>query len=443
MAIKTIVRQAGVDDNPNIISAVANLRSNSAKSIGNKIWGVLFLIVTIAAFFGAITVLELIFFHPFDGINTLGIMFGGVLMVSIMIYMGIAAYKNFSAKSNWFLILYPDKILCIFRKKPNEKFQEKELHLEQVKACLLQRKKKIELIRTRSSIRRATMFLSVTLLAACGDDEEEATGDGATDNDDDTTEAEEAEESDGTDEDIEATEEEEESENDTENGSSRDFDEEDDNGSWRDFAEEEDESGNNGGNSFEPFEYEGAWPDVGVEVESSESDLEDDLVVFFEAQIDEEFPQHSSEYTSYLRSVVNAVEQNVTVDVHYDRFMDVVPERIRNMERAEFTTDEVEFIRAAYLEGMQVHHDVVEILDGQFDDIHEEQHDPELEEAFYDGIVEGNHLLATAYIQMVQIAEETDVIDIDELTEMEEFIENNYFEELEEELEDDIDEMVV
>ncbi|QQK74896.1 hypothetical protein HUG15_04280 [Salicibibacter cibarius] len=259
-----------------------------------------------------------------------------------------------------------------------------------------------------------SVFLSVALLAACGDGEETTGEDDAPDSDGDTNEVEEVEDVD------------EEEENEDENGSSEDS------------AEEEGETENNDGNSFEPFEYEGAWPDVGVDVESSESDLEEDLVVFFEAQIDEEFPQHSSEYTSYLRSVANAVEQNVTVDIHFNRFMDVVPERIRNMERAEFTTDEVEFIRTAYLEGMQIHHDAVEALDDQFDDIHEEQHDLELEEAFYDGIVEGNHLLATAYIQMVQIAEETDVIDIDELTEMEEFIEDNYLDDVEDiEIEDE------
>ncbi|QQK77623.1 hypothetical protein HUG15_19895 [Salicibibacter cibarius] len=43
-----------------------------------------------------------------------------------------------------------------------------------------------------------TVFLSATLLVACGDDEEEATGEDAPDTDDDTSEAEEND----TDEDV-------------------------------------------------------------------------------------------------------------------------------------------------------------------------------------------------------------------------------------------------
>ncbi|MDE5413404.1 hypothetical protein [Alkalihalobacterium chitinilyticum] len=182
-------------------------------------------------------------------------------------------------------------------------------------------------------------------------------------------------------------------------------------------------------NEFEKYVYEGAWPGIGIEPTSPEEDIIEDLEAFFSSQEDKEFPQHTKEYTFYLNNVLVAVQQRVTVDYHYRSFMKVVPQRIRNLQRLELETMEVEFIRKQYLEAMEIHHQAVQTLDGHFTDIHNDEHDRQLEEGLYDAVKQGNHLLALAAIQMVKLAEDTEILDIDELNELEDFIEDHIIKE--------------
>lgn len=185
---------------------------------------------------------------------------------------------------------------------------------------------------------------------------------------------------------------------------------------------ENDESENIGNNSenddFEQFEYEGAYPDTGIDIESSEETLEEDMHAFFPL-LESETGQ---EYTFYLRSVATAVDVRRTIPTHYNRFMEATPTIIRDIEQIELKSDEMDFARQAYLNAIEIHYDAVEALEPHIDDIHDESHDPQLEEAFQHSILEGNHQLALFAVQMVKIAEETDLMNVHELHDLEDMI---------------------
>ncbi|MGO4889911.1 hypothetical protein ACJ2A9_19360 [Anaerobacillus sp. MEB173] len=174
---------------------------------------------------------------------------------------------------------------------------------------------------------------------------------------------------------------------------------------------------------FEKYIYQGARPNVGIEVTSIEEDIKKDLEGFYKALEDKEYPEHTKDYTFYVKNVLAAVQQRVTVDYHYRSFMKTIPERIRSLKRLELETKEVEFIRKHYLEAMEIHHKAVATLDGRFSDIHNQVHDPELEADLYTAVEQGYHYLALASIQLVKIAEDTSILDINEMNETEEFIE--------------------
>ncbi|ADU29439.1 hypothetical protein [Evansella cellulosilytica] len=170
---------------------------------------------------------------------------------------------------------------------------------------------------------------------------------------------------------------------------------------------------------FERFEYEGAWPGVGIEVDSPEEALKGDLELFFETVIDE----LGNEYVFRLGSVMRAVDQQMTIPIHYKFFMDDTPQRIRDLKRLTLETDEADFIRQYYLQAMEIHLEAVENIHPHIDDIHNDTHDEHVTTEFYDKILEGYHYLALSSIQIIKIAEETNVLDINEMNDLEDMIE--------------------
>ncbi|MBM7095935.1 hypothetical protein JSY36_09225 [Bacillus sp. H-16] len=112
-------------------------------------------------------------------------------------------------------------------------------------------------------------------------------------------------------------------------------------------------------NGFERFEYEGAYPGIGIAVESSEEDLENDMIKFIEVIEGE----NGHEYTFNLENVGKSLENNVNVNYHYERFAEVVAKAHRDLQRLELETDEWDFARQEYLKAIESHRDAAEKLE--------------------------------------------------------------------------------
>ncbi|WP_026690054.1 hypothetical protein [Alteribacter aurantiacus] len=178
------------------------------------------------------------------------------------------------------------------------------------------------------------------------------------------------------------------------------------------------EDGSEEDNGFERYEYEGAYPGLGIEVRSDEEALESDLEAFGEASSSES----GQDFLFYLRSVDNAINVRHTVEYHYNRYVRNVPSMIRNMQRVKLETDELDFARQEYLKAMEIHMDAVESLEPNLQAIDNEEEDSHVLEDFYTKIDEGLHHYALFLVQIVKIAEDTDLIDVQDMHDYEDMI---------------------
>ncbi|MDQ0300644.1 vacuolar-type H+-ATPase subunit I/STV1 [Salibacterium salarium] len=226
-----------------------------------------------------------------------------------------------------------------------------------------------------------TLTFIIALMAACSSDDEntEAADDAKTDSE--TQEEENEEES-----------EESESEDNGSNLADASSEEE------QDTEEEEEEE-------YEPYEYEEVWADVGLEVESSNDEINSDLEKFQPLLISDT----KQDYRGYVSSVLTSVQQEVTVGYHYKRFMNNVPDMLMDLKRVELETNEMDYARQQMIKAYEKAIDTIEPLESEIDDIHDGNFDTESMNELENNLLEVYHYEALACVQLQRLNEEEDI----------------------------------
>ncbi|MFD2706538.1 hypothetical protein [Salibacterium lacus] len=162
----------------------------------------------------------------------------------------------------------------------------------------------------------------------------------------------------------------------------------------------EDEAGGSAdGENYEPYEYEEVWADVGLEVESSKEALQSDYEKLVKALTNE----HKQQYDSYVNGVTTAIEAETTIELHYNRFMNNVPDILMDTKRVELETREIDFVRQQLIKGMENMIDAIEPMDTELEGKTAQEALDELNSA----IDESNHYDALGHVQLQRILEET------------------------------------
>ncbi|MGY4690728.1 hypothetical protein [Salibacterium sp. K-3] len=221
--------------------------------------------------------------------------------------------------------------------------------------------------------------LTVTVMAACGSDGEDA------------------ESSAGAEESGEAEEQQEENKAEETAASA-----EKDNGSESTDSEgtgEDEAGGSADGEDYEPYEYEEVWADVGLEVESSKEALQSDYDKLLEAITSDSGLQ----YDSYVSFFQTAIDTQTTIEYHYNSFMDEVTDMVMDTKRVELETKEIDFVRQQFIKGMENMIDTIEPMDTEMEGKTVQEVLDELNSA----VDESNHYQALGHVQLQRILEET------------------------------------
>ncbi|MBU9710313.1 hypothetical protein [Evansella tamaricis] len=140
---------------------------------------------------------------------------------------------------------------------------------------------------------------------------------------------------------------------------------------------------------------------VGVEVVSSQEELEHDLLLLFEAM----FEHANNSWSSYLEELAYAVYIQTDVDVMHERFITAVTLQMESINGIQFSTEEVSFVRDQFYKSMESHYNAVREVEDQFGNISNQD---EFLSRFEELTKDGNHEYSLGAHQLVKIGEATD-----------------------------------
>ncbi|MDQ0298937.1 hypothetical protein J2S78_001357 [Salibacterium salarium] len=168
-------------------------------------------------------------------------------------------------------------------------------------------------------------------------------------------------------------------------------------------SEEEQDTGEE--EEFESYEYEEVWADVGLEVESSKDEINSDVEKFQ--------PILNSlrkiDYHRYINGILNSMQAEDTVGVHYKKFMNNIPDMLMDLKRVELETNEMDYARQQMIKAYEKAIDTIEPLESEIDDIHDGNFDTESMNELGNNLLEAYHYEALACVQLHRIYEEKDV----------------------------------
>jgi hypothetical protein len=147
------------------------------------------------------------------------------------------------------------------------------------------------------------------------------------------------------------------------------------------------------------------WPEVGVSVSSEETLLEQDLATFLQAITME----NGEDYFFYLSQLENAIDVQMTISHHYNRYLTSAFEVTNDVKQLEFKTPEMKFVKHHYLQGVSQHVKTVEMIEPHINAINSDTHPLSIISEFNGGITLGNEEIALAFIQILKIIKKTDM----------------------------------
>jgi hypothetical protein len=147
------------------------------------------------------------------------------------------------------------------------------------------------------------------------------------------------------------------------------------------------------------------WAEVGLSVSSDDTLLEQDLSAFLHAIAAEK----EEGYFFYLNQLENAIDVQMTISHHYDRYLTSALRISSNVKQLECKTPEMKFVKRYYLQGVSQHLKTVEAIEPHIDAINNDSHPLTVITEFNEGITSGHEEIALAFIQILKIAEKTDI----------------------------------
>ncbi len=136
-----IFKKAGIRHTPDIVGAATDTKNKSAKRTSNIIFGILLFGLGLFSLLGILWGITLLLTEPF-GAATFGYLFGLAMFTFWSFVLFTAALACFSTTSNWFFILYQDRLLYKYNleEKINSKtYREIEVPIKDVEGCYVLR----------------------------------------------------------------------------------------------------------------------------------------------------------------------------------------------------------------------------------------------------------------------------------------------------------------
>lgn len=177
--MKKIYKQLNISkDDPDLIAVATETRSNSVKSIGNKIFYSIFFLMGIIWVF--------LFFYSFtlfpnvigeEGLwDTVLFIFGIVLLLitsggSSVFFLGVG-YVGLRSKSEWYLALFKDRLLIHILNEESRKYEEKIFPLKSIQKCILLKMESLQFVTIKNRSYESISY-PLSLHIKCNQEEEE------------------------------------------------------------------------------------------------------------------------------------------------------------------------------------------------------------------------------------------------------------------------------
>ncbi|UJW59398.1 hypothetical protein HXZ66_19295 [Bacillus sp. A116_S68] len=160
------------------------------------------------------------------------------------------------------------------------------------------------------------------------------------------------------------------------------------------------------------------WAEVGLSVSSDDTLLVQDLSAFFHAIAAE----NEESYFFYLNQLENAIDVQMTISHHHDRYLTSALRVSSNIKQLECKTPEMKFVKSHYLQGVSQHVETVEAIEPHIDAINNDSHHLNIITEFNEGITSGHEEIALAFIQILKIVEKTDTDKVPDLKPLKEHV---------------------
>jgi len=136
--MESTLKKAKVPYRSDIITAATDKKLSSGKRISNIILGFFMLGIGLYGLYGALYGLVALFTTPFKLVMGVLLIFAIVVMLLLGAFCIYAAFRSFSPKSEWFIILYQDKILYKYRQ--DQSYREVVIEINDLCKCMVMHK---------------------------------------------------------------------------------------------------------------------------------------------------------------------------------------------------------------------------------------------------------------------------------------------------------------
>lgn len=137
--MKNISKRANIHYTSGVIGAATDIKKKSVKRTGNVIFGIILLILGMIMSLLGLSVLALLLTTPF-GIATFGLLFLLIPIVLILLFSFVAVVGSFSSTSNWFLVLYKNRLLYKYKEDNDDAsktYAQIELPIDEIERCYI------------------------------------------------------------------------------------------------------------------------------------------------------------------------------------------------------------------------------------------------------------------------------------------------------------------